>query len=392
MKVVQINQVCYGSTGKISIGISKLLTEHGIENYIYYTYGNCDYPLAVKYASNLQTKVYSIISRLGGKYGFYYRNITRKLIRELDRIKPDIVHLHNIHGHNVNLSFLFSYLRQKNIKVVWTFHDCWALTGYCTHFDLIKCEKWKTECNDCVQSRKYSWLFDKSEWIHRQKKELLKNFNNLTIVTPSKWLANLVKESFLKDAAIEIIPNGIDLRIFSPTQSDFRKYYNLTDKRIILGVAMSFDENKGFSHFLKLSRMLDDSFRIVLVGVSNEQMKELPDNIIGIEKTANQKELAQIYSAADIFVNCTLEDTFPTVNLEALACGTPIITFKTGGSPEAVYSNTGIVVEQGNISALLDAILQISSKDLSKECLDIAKTFYDEKKCFLNYIQLYNRI
>ena len=392
MKIVQINQVCYGSTGKIAIGISRLLQENEIENYIYYTYGKSEYPLAKKYAKDGQTKVNALMSRIGGWYGFYSRQITKKLIRELERIKPDIVQIHNIHGHNVNLQLLFSYLKENHIKTVWAFHDCWAFTGYCTHFDFDGCDKWMTQCQNCMQYRRFSWFRDLSEKLYIKKKDLLENFQELVIVTPSQWMERLVQNSFLQKHRCEVIPNGIDLKVFHPNPGNFRERYGLIDKKVILGVAMGFGERKGYSHFLDLSKMIDDNTRIVLVGITPEQVKELPDNVIGIERTANQSELVQIYSSADVFVNCTLEDTFPTVNLEAMACGTPVVTFRTGGSPEMIYENTGIVVEQGDVQKVLEAIEKVGTKECRKECRSVAEEFFEEKKCFEKYLDMYQSL
>ncbi len=389
MKVVQINQVCYSSTGKIAIGISKMLTEQGVENHICYSFGQSDYPLAKKYGSDMGTKATALLAKLGGRYGFYSTKITKTLIRELEKIRPDVVHLHNIHGHNVNLDLLFTYLKRADSKVVWTFHDCWAFTGYCMYFDMDGCEQWKFGCQGCPQKRNYSWGFDKSQWLYDRKKELFTGIRDLTIVTPSRWLADFVSESFLKDYPIRVIPNGIDLQVFHPDAGNVKERLGLAGKKVILGVAMGFDKRKGLSYFIDLAGRVDEDTKIVLVGVSKEQIATLPENVIGIERTANQKELAQLYSAADVFVNCTLEDNFPTVNLEALACGTPVVTFRTGGSPESVHEGTGAVVEQGDMDALLNAIRRINKKDMTESCRKTAEKYYEEGKCFAEYLKIY---
>ena len=225
MKIVQINATCgVGSTGKICVDISKLLTEKGIENYILYTQGNSDYPLGIKYATKNDIKVQALKSRVFGNYGFNSKKITKKLISELEKIKPDVVHMHNIHSHNCHLELLFDYFRRTQIKVYWSFHDCWAITAYCPHFDMIGCDKWKMGCHHCPQSKQFSWFFDRSAKLYKKKKEALAGLD-LTIITPSQWLADLTRESFLKDYPVKVINNGIDLSVFKPTKSDFRKKY-----------------------------------------------------------------------------------------------------------------------------------------------------------------------
>ena len=393
MKVVQINATCgYGSTGKIAVDISKLLNEQGVENYIMYVGNISNYENGIKYAGRSYLKIQALKTRIFGNYGFNSKFITRNLVRQLKKIKPNIVHLHNIHGQNVNLPILFDYLQKGNIKVIWTFHDCWAFTGECTNFDYIKCEKWKIRCSDCPQNN-MSWFFDRTGYMYDKKKELFTQLPDMTVVTPSSWLAGFVNQSFLKKFPVKVINNGIDLSVFKPTYSDFREKYNIKDKKILLGVAMGFGERKGFQYYLKLAEMADDDTCIVLVGVTHKQTESLPDNVIGISRTADQAELAGIYTAADVFVNCTLEDNFPTVNLEALACGTPVITFNTGGSVECIDKETGSVVGKGDIESIIsEAERLIKISIISEKCRERAERYFDKNKCFLSYIKLYNNI
>ena len=324
MKVVQVNAVCgKGSTGKIAVAVSELLTQKQIDNYVLYASGDSASPLGIKYATDKQIKWQALRSRLFGEYGFNSRAITKRLIAELDKIQPDIVHLHNLHGHNCHLDLLLQYLKERKIKVYWTFHDCWAFTAYCPHFDMIGCEKWKTGCHHCPQRKQYSWFFDKSKKLYERKREAMSGLD-LTIVTPSQWLADLTKQSFLKDCPVKVINNGIDLDIFQPIESDFRKKYKCEDKYILLGVAFDWGARKGLDIFIELAKRLDEKYQIVLVGTNEKTDKLLPNDIISIHRTQNQKELAEIYTAADLFVNPTREENFPTVNIEALACGTPL--------------------------------------------------------------------
>ena len=390
MKVVQINAVSgTGSTGKIVLSISEILSKHNIENYIFYSSKKSNYALSTKYIGDFSIKINALKSRLLGNWGFNTRSATKRLINELKRIEPDIVHLHNLHAHNVNLSLLFDYFKQKNTKIFWTFHDCWAFTGYCTHFQMVDCNKWQDYCNSCILKKKYSWFFDKSKFLYNKKKQLFSDLN-LTIITPSIWMANLVKKSFLSNYTIKVINNGVDLNIFKPTNSDIREKYNIKNKYVILGVAFEWNDNKGLDVFIELSKKLSKKYEIILVGVSDKLKKKLPDRIIGISKTNSQVELAQFYSMADVFVNPTREDTFPTVNIESIACGTPVVSFKTGGSPEILDNTCGIVVEKNDTLELERAVKYICiNKPFSvQKCVTRAKSFNKDEK-FLMYLKLY---
>lgn len=379
MKIVQINSTYgIGSTGKICRDISEMLTEIGIENYSLYTIGNSNAQNAIKCSSQGYTMLQTLKSKLLGNYGFNSKRSTKRIIQELEKIKPDIVHLHNIHSHDCNLEMLFDYFKRTKQKLIWTFHDCWAFTGYCPHFDMAKCNKWKNECNNCSLYKNFSFLVDKSKDLFDKKCELFIGLD-IMIVTPSDWLAKLVKESFLKNYPVKVINNGIDLDIFKPTKNDFRSKYNIrSDKHIILGVAFDWGERKGLDVFVQLAKRLNsDKFQIVLVGTNDKIDKVLPQNIISVHRTQNQRELAGIYSEADLFVNPTREDNYPTVNMEAIACGTPVLSFNTGGSPEIIDETCGSIVEVDDIDTLENEIIRICEmKPYSFEmCLTKAKTF-----------------
>lgn len=389
MKVVQINAVCTGSTGKIAIDISRLLDANGIENYILHTMGEVDFKNAVNYASKWEIKANALLSKLTGRYGFHSALLTRRLIKKLKEIKPDVIQLHNLHGHNVHLGMLLRYLKKADEKIFWTNHDCWCFTGYCMYFDYVKCDKWKTACENCPQKKNYSWLFDKSAYLYKKKKALFEGFRDLTMITPSAWLGELLKQSHLGKYPVKVIPNGINLDVFKPTPSDFREKYGLSDKKIYLGVAMQFEPRKGGTYFLEFAKLLPADSRLVLVGLSSEQIASLPENVIGITRTANQKELAAIYSAADVFVNCTMEEVMGLVNVEALACGTPVVTFDTGGSPECIDETCGSVVPQKDVAAMLSEAEKWASADAAEACRARAEKFYRAEKRFLDYINLY---
>ena len=393
MRVVQINTTCgVGSTGKICLGISQLATADNIENYILYSTGTNGYRLGISCSNDRYRKIQALKSRLFGNYGFNSKKATRKMIPARERIRPDLVHLHNIHGHDCDLELLFGYFRQKKTKLVWTFHDCWTFTAYCPHFTMVRCEKWKEQCAGCIRRREFSWFFDRSRELYDKKKRLFEGLD-LTIVTPSDWLAGLVRESFLKNYPVRVIHSGIDLSVFRPSDSDFRKKYGLEDRKVLLGVSFDWSERKGLDVFAELSRRLPEQYRIVLVGTNDRVDRLLPEGILSIHRTQNQKELAEIYFAADLLVNPTREEVLGLVNLEALACGTPGVTFNSGGSPECYDGNCGAVVPCDDVDAMEREILRIcEERPYPREaCLKRAGEF-DQTKRFKEYLRLYERV
>lgn len=393
MKIVQINTTCgIGSTGKICAGISGVLTANGIENRILYSCKTDGHPLGIACSDVRYAKIQALKSRIFGNYGFNSKKATEKMIGELDRIQPDIVHLHNIHGHDCDLAALFSYFKENNTKLIWTFHDCWAFTGYCTHFTMAGCDKWQSRCHDCIQRNEYSWLFDKSGSLFDAKKRLFEGLD-MAIVTPSEWLAGLVKQSFLKDHPVQVIHNGIDLTVFQPTNSDFRLQYGVENKKLVLGVSFDWGKKKGLDVFVELARRLPDDYRIVLIGTSDAVDEHLPDKILSVHRTQDQRELAGIYTAADVFVNPTREDNYPTVNMEALACGTPVVTFKTGGSPEMLDDTCGSVVSCDDVDAMEREIRRVCEEApfSAERCIAKASAF-DKNDRYKEYLELYERI
>lgn len=396
MKVLQINSVCgVGSTGRIATDLYKVLEEHGHKCKIAYGRGNAPEDIdTIKIGTNFDNYLHVFKTRMFDEHGFGSVDATKKFIEEVKKYDPDIIHLHNIHGYYINIKILFEYLREANKPVIWTLHDCWAFTGHCAYFDFVGCDKWKYGCEKCPQKSVYptSKTKDNSKLNYEKKKKIFTSINNMTIVTPSNWLANLVKESFLGEYNVEVINNGIDLDVFKPTESDFRKKYNLQDKFIILGVASDWSERKGLKYFIELEQNLSEQYKIVIVGVNKKQKDNLSKNIISITRTDNPKELAEIYTAADLFVNPTLEDNFPTTNLESLACGTPVITFKTGGSVESIDEKTGIEISLFKTDNIVNSIDFIKNKDFlfnENLCRERAEEFYDKKIKFNEYSNLY---
>ena len=390
MKVFQINSTCgFGSTGRIAVDILKELEKNGGEGII--AYGRNSTPENVnsyRIGSDLQVKIHGVLSRITDRQGFYGTSATKKLIEKIKDYNPDIIHLHNIHGYYLNVAILFDFLKEYNKPIVWTLHDCWAFTGHCAFFSFSGCEKWKTECNTCPLKKDYptSLVMDNSKKNYKQKKELFTKPENITFVTPSYWLKDLTEKSFLGKYPVKVINNGIDLTKFKPTESDFRQKNNLQDKFIILGVASVWEERKGLKDFIELNEMLSENEKIVLVGLDDNQLATLPKSIIGIKRTNSIEELAELYSAADVFVNPTYEDNYPTTNLEAISCGTPVVTYITGGSPESVFEGNGFSVPQGDVKGIYDAIKKVDG------CKTPTKDFFDASKRYKEYVDLYKEI
>lgn len=398
MRILQINSVCgIKSTGRICTDLAEVLESQGHECKI--AYGREAVPekyqrFAHRIGSDIEVKIDAFKTRLLDNAGFNSVSVTKRFIKWIKEYNPDIIHLHNIHGYYINIKLLFKFLKEFGKPVVWTLHDCWSFTGHCVHFDSINCEKWKNGCSRCPKRKSYpkSMFFDFSKRNYNLKKKLFTSLENLTFITPSQWLADITKQSFLGEYEIKVIPNGIDLQVFKPTDSDFRQRYNLINKKIILGVASAWGRNKGFYDFIKLSEMLDESYKLVMVGVTEEQKKLLPDKIIAITRTNNIVALAEIYTAADVFVNATYADTFPTVNLEAQACGTPAITYNSGGSPESIFEN--LVVPAGDIAALLKKI-----KEVVENMNDTIRTYalknaekYRKNDQYMKYLEEYKNV
>lgn len=396
MKILQINtEATMASPGRIACDLGNVIKKNGHDVRI--AYGRGDNPNnidCIKIGSNLDNYMHVLKTRVFDKHGFGSVNATKKFIEEVKKYDPDIIHLHNIHGYYINIELLFNYLKEVNKPVVWTLHDCWAFTGHCAYFDYIGCDKWKNGCYKCPQKEGYptSKGMDNSKLNYEKKKKLFTSIKNMIIVTPSKWLANLVKESFLGKYPVEVINNGIDLEIFKPTKSNFRERYGLEDKFIVLGVASIWEERKGLKYFVELSEMLGDDYKIVVVGVNDKQKNGLPKNILAITRTNNVKGLAEIYTAVDVFVNPTLEDNFPTTNLEAIACGTPVITFDTGGSSECIDDKNGIVTKKNDITELYKSIHKIEKNSLEKYRNIQLYDLFNKEIMFNSYIQIYRTL
>lgn len=391
-KILLVNSVCgVGSTGKICVDIARLAKEKGYDCKIAFGRGQAKgWDDVYKIESSFGNKLHYLKSKFFDKHGLGSRRATKKFVNFIKEYNPDVIHLHNIHGYYLNYKILFEFLKTYQGKIIWTMHDMWPITGHCAY--PYECEKWQSGCEKCQFKRDYPIaIADNSKGNYKLKKDLFASLKNLTIITPSNWLANEFKKSFLNKFEIKVINNGLDLSVFKPEKSNFKEKYDLQNKKIILGVASVWEKRKGLDDFVKLSGLISDDYRIVLVGVSKEQKQTLPENILAIEKTENQKELAQIYSAADIFVNFTYSDISSMVNMEALACGTPVVCYKTGGAIEMLNETTGAIVKQGDVEGAWEVVkITQKNKELENDCTKHALKF-DKNTLFLDYIKEYDR-
>ena len=400
-KVLQINiNVNKGSTGKIVEQISDSILQQGWESYVAVSAFGRPYPSkSNKYIIGTKLDYYehAVETLLFDNHGLASRQATRHLIKHIDSIKPDIVHLHNVHGYYLNYRLLFQYLSSANIPVVWTLHDCWAFTGHCAHFVKVKCNRWITGCFGCPLKGDYptAWLLDNSKNNWKKKKESFLSLHDLTIVPISDWLHKQVQQSYFKLLPVTVISNGIDLSIFRPTESDLRQKLGLTNEFVILGVANAWSADKGLLDYVKLSALIPQKCRIILIGLSKRQIKLLPDNIIGIERTTTQKELAEYYSMADVVTSLSYGESMGLTIVEGMACGTPAIVYDNTAQTYLVSEETGIRVETGNLEEVLNAlsIMKINGKArYSSPCKEYARSFFDKNKTYNKYIDLYKSI
>ena len=393
MKILQINSVCgIGSTGRIATDIHQLLVKSGHESVIAYGRGeakSCDH--TIKIGNNFDILLHVFKTRFFDLHGFGSKRATKKFVQTVLQLDPDLIHLHNLHGYYLNIEILFEYLRRAKKPVVWTLHDCWPFTGHSAFIEEGK-ESAPLKGRESVHEYPKSYFIDNSKRNYQNKKRIFTGLENVTVVTPSEWLKTLVKKSFLKEYEVKVIRNGVDLNIFKPVPGNFRSRYGIENKFVILGVANVWEERKGLKYFFELSKRISRDEMIVLVGLSDKQMKNLPGNIIGIRKTNDIHELVQIYTAADVFVNPTLEDNFPTTNIEALACGTPVVTFDTGGCGEIVAEDCGRVVPKGDLEKLFDAVQNIKEQGknvFTGNCIVRAQRNFNKNDRYKEYIQLY---
>lgn len=374
MKIIEISPVIgSGSVGRIVDQIYSGLVQDGHEcKIICGKIGNTiisksDY---IPASSVFRRRINALIARLLDNDGFCPSSSMSKIVRFIEDVKPDIIHIHGAYGYYLDVRPLYKLIKQRNILLVNTMHSCWDYTGHCCYYTFIKCKRWMTGCYNCPEKHSYpmSIVFDNSKRNYRKKKEVFSGIKKEVIVTPSRWLAEEVKRSFLAEYPIRVINNGIDTNTFRTISKEniviYEKYEIPKNKIIILGIAGIWDRRKGLEDFIELDSVLPDDMQIVIVGVNEKQRSKLPQRIIGICRTENIYELAELYSIAAILFNPTYEDNYPTVNLEAIACGTPVVTYGNGGSGEAVTK-----YEMGEV---------IGQKDY-KAVMTLAKKYYGNK-------------
>lgn len=399
-KLLQINvDATNGSNGGIARDIGSLVMKENWESYI--AYGRSVSPgesTQFRIGNQLDVYAHGIESRIFDNHGLSSRHVTRRFIKKIEKIAPDIIHLHNIHGYFLNYKILFEFLKSANIPVVWTLHDCWAFTGHCAHFVGANCYKWQTGCKSCPLKKDYpsSLLFDRSEKNYRLKEELFNSLDNLTIVPVSHWLEDLVKQSFLRNNKIRTVLNGVDTDIYRyQNKKSIREKYNIGNKFLLLGVAANWTAQKGLYDYFELSKSLPKDCVILLIGLKKNQIENLPEEIIGIERTHDIQELVSLYSESDIVLNLSYEESFGMTTIEGLSCGTPGIVYNRTASPELISEDVGLIVEAGNIKQLLSAIEKIKCKGkkfYSEACRKRVIDNYDNNKCFKTYVSIYKEL
>lgn len=374
MRILMINSVCgVGSTGRICTDLAAALEQRGHTVKIAYGRGKApDFARrwAVRIGTEADVRLHGAYARVNDAAGLGSRHATARLIDWIRSYDPDLIHLHNLHGYYLHVGVLFDYLKTCGKPVVWTLHDCWPFTGHSAYCESPKCEKWRTGCDSCAQIESYPRsVVDRAARNWRFKRETFNGVERLTLVTPSAWLAGLARESFLGYYPVKVVPNGVDTAVFRPLPED-------ADRRAgqpftVLGVASVWEKRKGLDDLKRLREIMPRDWAMTLVGLTEQQKAALPDTIRGVTRTHDVRELRDLYAAADVFVNPTTEDNYPTTNLEAIACGTPVVTYPTGGSSESARL-CGAVTDACTPEALLRAIRTLGTPepcaaDLSKE-------------------------
>ena len=370
----------------------------------------------LRVGSRLSVCFNAAVARIADNDGFMAHRATRRLVDAIERYSPDVVHLHNLHGYYVNVELLFDYLRRSGKRVVWTLHDCWAMTGHCPCFSTASCEEWLSGCRSCVLMHEYPKCFfgGRSAENFRLKKSLFTGIDNLTLVVPSRWLASIVSRSYLSDYPLRIIPNGVDTMRFRPVESDFRSRYGIGSRTMLLSVASSWVGRKGFGCLAELAKMLDDSYAIVVIGITEAQRRLLPEGIVALPAIGSDELLAQAYSAADLLVNLSTEESFGLVTLEALACGTPVVVYDATACPEPLMPvfepladghhakpfcsaeaaiDCGVVVDmRRGVAGVAEMVSSGAWRTISKEACRRHALGFDAHEVYSRYIALYDEL
>ncbi|MBQ8429664.1 MAG: glycosyltransferase [Clostridia bacterium] len=396
MKVLQINAV-YGfkSTGVIVKDIADTLEQEGGDAYFAYQMSNQEVKNGFQVGKKLDWKWHALYARIFGKQAYASKRATRKFLKWVDKVSPDIVHFHNLHSNYVNLNMLCDYLAKRKIPVVITMHDCWYFTGKCSHYAAVKCEKWQTTCGNCPlnKSEQPSLFFDVTKKVLKDKTERLLKLKNLTLVGCSEWIANEARKSKLQTANIQVVYNGVDTLIFTPHESGIKKEFGIENDFIILGMADKWYAKQNREIVERLITSQDEKTKIVVVGCKDEQKTYFEGfaNVIPLGYVTDRTRLSDIYAAADVFVNLTRADTLPTVNMESICCGTPVITFDCCGSPELVDEDCGYVVKEGDVEGLLAKLENVKRFPLQFDVAAKRKKF-DKNECYKKYLDIYKSI
>lgn len=392
-KLLQINvTVNSGSTGRIAEHIGELSLSNGWESWIAYgRKANASNSNLIKIGNLFDIVSHGIQTRIFDNHGLASKHSTKQLIETIkNKVKPDLIHLHNIHGYYLNYPLLFDFLKEWGGPVVWTLHDCWPFTGHCAHYDYLKCNKWESLCFNCPQLKRYpaSYLMDRSKNNFKIKYSCFTSLNNLTIVSVSNWLRSQISKSFLSKYPCEIIYNGIDSSVYKPLVKK-----NGTNQFTVLGVASVWDERKGLNDFINLRSVLPRNYDILLVGLNRKQINNLPNGISGLERVSSTKELALLYNKASVYVNTSVEETLGMTTIEAMACGTPAVVYDATASPEVIEKNSCRIIKPRDILSLKDAIMDISSRPTHISTLrDWVMKNFEKTNNYMKYLKLYNKL
>lgn len=404
MKILQINShYNQGGAARIVACIHRQLLDEGQQSYVAYGRGKISQEQNV-YRFNTIPEIYfsALFSRISGLNGWSNRIATRRLLRHIEQIQPDVIHMHALHGYFLNFPMLFDYINKKNIPCVWTFHDCHAFVGNCGYF--FDCSKWTQGCGSCPNIKGYptSQFFDLTEFMWKHKKELFTQGENKVIVTPSDWLTEQAKRSYFAKYTCMTVRNGIDaVNTFYPrNRAQCREKYGYTkDEKLVLGIAVGYsDPRKGAKYIIEMAKQLEKEIKVILVGweTKNNSMLEGTTNVIPLPATSSTDELAEYYSMADVFVLPSLAENYATVSLEAMACGTPVVGFDAGGIPEQLQDGKGIVVPTGDQEAFTAAVRKaISPENGLKHGEELASLIREDnsiEKMTNAYMEIYQKL
>lgn len=397
-KLVLVNTVCSGSHGRLMRDLRSAAQANGFQVCVAYGRGDPFSGDTVRIGAQKDVLAHVALTRALDMHGRGSRGATEAFVRHLSDLSPDLLHLHNIHGYYLHAQTLFDFIRERNLPTLWTLHDCWALTGHCSHFTRAYCARWQNGCHDCPLKREYpaSFGLDASRRNWQWKKDAFSTVPTLRLVTPSLWLSDVVRGSYLGQLPRRVVPNGIDLSLFRPVDgSAVRESLGVEpDQALLLCVARPFDARKGYADMLRVAERLKEKARVVMIGLSDRQLRSLPPYVIGLSGTDGPEELVPYYAAADCLVNPTYEDTYPTVNMEALACATPVVGYGVGGAKEQLADPVGLPLPVGNPDLLADSALRsaLKKKSLSPLCRRYAEQHFDRGKAIGQYIEIYHQM